>query len=302
MLLSPKNVSQIPKSEVPCKVETEMNAPNNWASLESSAINRAVELTLSGQDVAGQLQHLGYQPAISSSAIFELARGFLDADKQKWSRQLFKLVQDLDPVYILEIPRLLQLEVVKLRTRAEVFPWLKQGDQLFSKMQIHKFASGIFDENDSNFVSQRQAAMDRDVPAMSQARLRAIAQAEEVNPDVRKGLRSFEDVWVHFQDQIPGIIMKILKGSVSLMEAKELALRLEQFPVLHAAVRANVYLEHIIIVNNVAPGRDKIYDYRHLVGNAYSSVLISCDRQLTRTAGKICPNLEVLLGDDVFVE
>ena len=105
---------------------------------------------------------------------------------------------------------------------------------------------GNFDENARRFIERRESEIKSEHPKNGQAYL---AHIQDVRSD--KGaqsikLRTFEDALTHFKSQIPDAIHQILQNRITRLEAKELAQRLNFFPAIRSAVRADIYLNSLL--------------------------------------------------------
>ncbi len=122
------------------------------------------------------------------------------------------------------------------------------------------------------------------------ARLSTVNFLRTADRTVRR-LRTFDDVWAYSESTglLEPLFVEVLGGSVTLAEAKELATSPSSFPANTAAVRANVYLNFIMISNGVKPGKDKLNDYKHCFEASYCDAFLTADRQQETAMKVICP-------------
>ena len=263
------------------------------ANIETSVINQAEAASVTGEALADMLKAMGYRPVIGMHTIYELCRAFLTHPHDEKTRRRFCILRDLEPAFVPPIPDLLHQEILKLRKGSAVLPFLNHLDQISTRFEINQMANGTFNPQGERFVRNRERAMQRDLPVQSQAYLRHVREVMTRNPPAQK-LRTFGDVLAHFTEGIPKIIRRIYRNAITVEEANELANRLDSFPTLRAAVRANIYYCFVHIVHRRSPAKDKISDPRHAIDASYSDALVTNDRQLAKLAPQLNPDLTVL--------
>ena len=269
------------------------------AFLETNVINHAYRNSVNGLKLCEELQNRKYTPVIGTHVIYELARTFLDPNTIEIGRTLFAIVRDLDPSYSPPPVKLFEQEVLKLRTGSAVLPFLDHLGQASTRAEVQRLAMGNFDENARRFIEKRESEIKSEHPKNGQAYL---AHIQDVSSD--KGaqsikMRTFEDALTYFKSQIPDAINQRLQDRITRLEAKELAQRLDFFPAIRSAVRADIYLNYICIVHVNTPGFDKLDDYRHVIEGSYCDVFVTGDNQLYKSANKINPNLEVISCNEI---
>ena len=270
------------------------------AYLETSAINHAVD---DGRDPTGlrlEWSEAGLVPVVGLHVIYELARTFLNPNTHARARRLFTFLQLLDPSYGPESRNLLMQEVVRLRTNAAVLPFLSCENQAATRSEVARLAAGTFDAQARRFIQEREMQRRGTEPAGMLDYVSHVRRLRETNPTSVNRIRTEDDLCLRFKAKMPQMIQEILRRSVTLAEAKELFLRLREFPALRATVYANLALMLPCITQGVPPRIDKLDDYRHVIEAAYCDLLVTDDHQLTARAKAIHPELHVAGFSDVI--
>lgn len=267
--------------------------------IETSVINRAFSESITGNDIAIYLDTLGFQPTIGTHTIYELAKTYLEPNSILKAQQLFSILLELEASIIPPTDKLFKKEIMKLRTGAAVLPFLDTLNQSSTRQEIHKLANGIFDSKAQEFIKNREKFHRTNNPIIYRDFLDHINKVKSYGTDILKNIRTFEDVVSYFKNQIPDLIVKILKGKVSKYEAVELFHRLDSFPALRSAVRANIDLCFICIVHNTHPGSDRKDDNRHIVDSSYSKGIVTGDEQLAKRVNRINPELVIIAWKNI---
>jgi hypothetical protein len=189
---------------------------------------------------------------------------------------------------------LLEQEIAKLRTGVAVLPFLDPMNQIATKQEVLKLARGIFDEKAKAFIIERESKIRRENPIIAKSYIDKTINIREQKKQSKEHPQTFEQAFAELKSDFPNLIYRLLKGKVSQIEARELNMRLVSFPAIRTAAMANAYLTSILIIHGVAPGKDKIDDYRHLIEASYCDVFISDDNQLIKNIPQINPNIEVV--------
>ena len=189
--------------------------------------------------------------------------------------------------------------MLKLRTGSAVLPFLDHFHQASIRNEVQRLSMGNFDETARQFIGKRQAEIEIEHPKIAQghlAHIRSVRSNEEAH---NIELKTFEDVMSYFQSQVPDLIHYRMQSRITRSEASEIAQRLDFFPAIRSAVRADLYMNFICIVHGNRPGFDKLDDYRHVIECSYCDALITGDNQLYRTANQINPDIEMVLCNEV---
>jgi hypothetical protein len=224
---------------------------------EVSAINRAVD---EGRPAGLLHQHLMSRrqtPVVGLHAIYELARTFLHPQGIDRGKALFQFVSELDPSYAPPVDNLLNQEVAKLRSGAAVLPFLDHANQVATRMEVARLASGIFDAKARQFLTLREQEIQHNHPQMMDAYIRHVQRVKQRHPQKLAGMRTFEHVQRYFDQQLPAIIRAILREGITPAEAREFAARLHAFPALRCTVNANLFLMFVCITQGAIPRLDK---------------------------------------------
>ena len=261
------------------------------AYLEPNVINWARRADWSGADLRDRLDGRGLEPHVGIHGIYELARGFLSEESKAEAQRNFQILSQLEPVFGPTPEMLFAKELDRLRTGAEVIPILDELNRASAKYQVNQMAAGRLEADGSEFVSRREASIDRDHPRYKAHQLRQSRQAVAAGAQRPK---TFEEAFAGFDAQVPGIIRQVLGNRVTGSEAVEMHARLDAFPALRSTVRANLYLWAIPLMHDAGASRDKSDDYRHVIEASYAEVFVTGDEQLARTVPRIHPGLDVL--------
>ena len=195
---------------------------------------------------------------------------------------------------------MLNKEVLKLKTKSVVLPFLDYLNYVSTKFELNKLAGGYFDQNAENFIRKREQEIRKDDSIFLGSYLQHVKDVKKNNPSLFKKLKTYNDVIAYFSPEIPEYIIEILRGSVTRHEATVLSRNLNSYPTLRSAIRANLYFQFIMITQKTLPSSDKVDDYRHVIDASYSELFITEDNQLGKTAKKINTDLIVKYYKDIF--
>jgi len=268
--------------------------------IETNIINKSLDLDISGGELRSQLDARALTPKFGIHGIYELARSFLNDDSRERAISLFCVLRDLDPGYQVPVDKILEQEIIKLRTGSAVLPFLPYFNQIETKQEVEKLAHGVFDEKAKSFISNREYEIKSFYPEMAKQYIASAKSILRERPKSKKQPRTFEQLLSELESEMPDLIYRMLKGKVSLLEARELYLRLKSFPAIHASAMANAYMTSICILHGDVPGKDKIDDYRHLIEASYCDVFITDDYQLKNTVPRINSDLQVIGLNDLI--
>lgn len=261
------------------------------AYLETSAINHALRDHHQPADVRARLAAGGLVPVVGLHVIYELAITFLKSAKHDLACRLFTFLRDLDPSYSPGSSGLLIQEVVRLRTGAVVLPFMDHVNQVVTRLEVERLAAGIFDHQARSFIEARETEIREAHPVAMSEYISHVRRLATANPGAVADIRTEDDLLSRLRPKVPSMIREILRGAVSMPEARELFLRLSEFRALRAALYANLALMLTCIDQRVAPADDKLDDYRHVIEAAYCDVLITDDLQLLAKTSVIHPGL-----------
>jgi hypothetical protein len=248
---------------------------------------------VSGSQLQAKLKRRGLVPRFGIHGIYELARTFLQKEGREKGISLFQVLRDLDPSYQPTVNMILEQEIIKLRTGAAVLPILDPLNRAATKQEVEKLARGIFDERAKAFISKREAGIKINHPLISKANIQKVING-------KKKPSTFEQFLTELEPEFPDLIYRMLNKKVTLLEARELNLRLKSFPAIRTTAMGNAYMASICIIHGAIPGKDKNDDYRHLIEASYCDVFITSDSQLIKTTSRINPDIEVMECDDLL--
>ena len=264
------------------------------AYIEPSVINRAQKCGLSGLKLKEMIEKHSFAPAVGLQAIYEMARTFLNQDDLQLGTALFQIIWELDPYYQMDAAMLHDQEIIKLRTGAAVFSSLAPINLTATRLIVGRLARGFLDDGYMNFIAVREAEIRENHPNF------ALGYIEETKGTTSKRFPTFESFYIELADQIPDLIYQSVKGKVTISEAHEIYHRIGSFPAIRSTVRSNIYLCWICVNHQNIPKKDKYDDYRHIIEASYCDIFVTDDKQLSNTAPRINPDIEVLKGRQFF--
>ncbi|KAF0191073.1 MAG: hypothetical protein FD165_2148 [Gammaproteobacteria bacterium] len=257
------------------------------AYLETNAISRAADEFISGQQLRNILRSRGFTPVIGFHTIYELAKTFLNESKGEVAKELFQIVVALEAEYCEESREILNQEFNHCFERNPINPFLDGCKKTDTLSEVRKLADGVFDDCARNFIEAREKNFRIDHPQISQNNIQDFAK----NPPTNR-LRTFEEVLAYYANDIPSMVIQIFGGKPSHEQAQGVFKLLEHYPAIRAAVRANMFLIYVQVVQKVVPATDKVDDHRHVIEASYCDAFITSDTQLLRNLKKINPCLE----------
>lgn len=270
------------------------------AYVEPSAINWLVDSQREPGSVARTLSSAGYRPVVGLHVIYELARTFLNPDRQARGQALFAFVRDLEPSVSPGSSNLMAQEVVKLRTGAAVLPFLDHLNQVATRGEITRLASGVFDSVARGFIERREHEIEENHPKMMQEYIASVQALRRDDVKAVPRFGTFDDAVLFFREKVPSIVRDLLRRQVSTAEAATISDRLDQCPAIRSGVMANLYLMWVCISHRVSPAFDKLDDYRHVIEASYCDAIVAGDDQLLRTVPRIQPGLGAIRAADLF--
>lgn len=272
-----------------------------YAYLEPSVINHCVDGHDAPAKIRAKLDAMGLTPVVGMHVVYELAITFLKPQNHDRGRLLFTFLRDLDPSYSPPSGDLLAQEITRLRTGAAVLPFLSHINQAAARLEVARLARGDFDDRARSFIGRREAGIREVHPAAMAKYIAHVNRLYARAPTAVDGLRTEDALFAKLTPVVPSMVRAILRDGVSLLEARELALRLSEFPALRATVYGNLGLMLTCIVERVPPGHDKHDDYRHVIEAAYCDVLVTDDAQLLAKTSVLHPKLTAVSRDQVLM-
>jgi len=273
--------------------------PLEIAYLETSSINNALSKGKTGFDVSELVANVGFRPAIGIHTVYELARTFLDPDQMERGQALFTLLRDIDASFIPTTGQLIESELVKLRTGSVVMPFLDHDNRIATRYEIECLAQG-FVNRATSFTEIREKERRKNEVIENRDYLQQLFVLEQIDPKRFKGIKTFEQTLEVFSDELPAIITAVVKRGISRTEAKEVSVRLDSFPCIWSLVKANLYLNFIMIRYKIEPSYDRLDDFRQVADAAYCKAFVTNDDQLFKTATKINDALRIIRFGDLI--
>lgn len=257
------------------------------AYLETNAISRAADESISGQQLRHILRSRGFTPVIGFHTIYELTKTFLNERKGEIAKTLFQIVADLDAEYCEEPHNILYQEFSHCFEMKPIKPFLYGYKKTDTLSEVRKLAGGVFDDYARKFIEEREKRFRIDHQQISQNNIQVFSEDQ-----LTKGLRTFEEVLGFYKNDTPSIIAQIFGSKATQEQARAVSKLLEHYPGIRAAVRANMYLIYVQVVHKVVPATDKVDDHRHVIEASYCGAFITSDAQLLKNLEKINPCLE----------
>lgn len=262
------------------------------AYFETNVINWLSDQLVCVSDFIDRLTTLGFLPVTGPITIYELARTFLDKNGKDRGSNLFSILKDISPSYHPDPGNLMTQEIIRLRTSAEVLPFLDSVNQAATRLEVERLSRGIFDSHAEKYIRVKEES---DKLKNNQITQSYMNQIKEVNdPTEYKKLKTFPNLVKYFESHFPEIIRDILNNRVSLLESKELYYRLNEFPVIKSSLYSNLYLTYLSLRYKSKPGHDRFDDHHHVINASYSHAFITGDIDLIKTIKYINPNLTLI--------
>ncbi len=263
--------------------------------LETNAICRAHEAGVSGSELRQFLYKKRLTPIIGLHAIYELARTFLNENKTDIAIQLFTIVNELSPEFSNEPGVLMSQELNNCLNNYEIHPLLRDEDRMLAIEEVRKLAIGNFDEKARAFIEERDNNFKRDHVNISEHNIEIFKN----NPPSER-LRTFEDVFAYYENDLPSLIIQIFDDKLPEEAALAVIEKIDTYHTIRSNVRSQIYLMYVQLVHKSVPASDKVDDHRHIIESAYCDTFITNDTQLTNNANKINPNLEIIEWNSLF--
>jgi len=255
------------------------------AFLETNAICRFFDARTSGIEIRAILNSYGYQPVIGLHVIYEIARTYLSGNNDDKAKEMFEIVNDLNPL-VSEAPAVLLIaECNNCFSNFQFNSFLFGAREAETREEITKLSKGVFDENARNFVTSRDEKFKKENVEIGKRNVEIFLE----DPP-NKRLRSFDDILAYYKPMIPVLIEQLLP--INNDQASEIAARIDEFPTLKSIVMANFYMVFIAVVHKVPPASDKVDDHRHVIEASYCDAFITEERQLLSNIEFINSNLE----------
>ena len=103
----------------------------------------------------------------------------------------------------------------------------------------------------------------------------------------------------YYETDLHSLIAQIFHNELTEDAAQGITKNIDNYPAIRSALRANVYLFFIQLVQRVVPATDKVDDHRHVIEASYCNVFFTKDRQLLSNVTKINPDLKPMSWDDI---
>jgi hypothetical protein len=268
-------------------------------SIETSALNRAAKASDGLETLRALSNDAGLRPAIGTHTIYELSKLLWDDRHFDLRCRLFQLVLDLDPAFLVPADRLLESELRRLQLGEAVIPFMLGADLAATKRVVTGLAAGETNAKAIEFTKHREQAIARNreedqqhVDRLQRARL----HGELPN------FKTFQQLLDYHHNDIADLIQRRFQGRINADDARRFAQRLDQFPALRTAVRADLHFMFIRAATAQVPSRDKTADYRHVVDASYCAAIVIDDKKLLRKVALLNPQLRAIAwpidGDD----
>lgn len=259
------------------------------AYLETNVICRAQESGISGYDLRKLLERNGLTSVVGLHVIYELARTFLNERNTDTAIQLFTVLKELSPEFSNQPGILVIQEANNCLGNDDIVSFLDGTEKQATIDEIIKLSKGSFDRKARKFIETRDANFQQDHKIMAQNNIELFKN----NPPSER-LRTFEDVFAYYQNDLYTLIIKIFNGKLSEEHALAILNNIDRLHSIRTRLRADIYLLYVELVQKVVPAKDKVDDHRHIVEAAYCEKFITNDTQLIKNTRKINPNIEVI--------
>lgn len=163
------------------------------AYLETSALSRAADESMSGRQLRHILAAHGFVPVIGFHTIYELAKTFLERGKNDVARALFRIVADLEADYCEESYEVLCQELNHYFLKEPIKPFLDGEKLLSTGSEIAKLAHGVLEDRARSFIESRERRFRVDRSRIALHNIQLFAE----NPPTSR-IRNFEEFTAYF--------------------------------------------------------------------------------------------------------
>lgn len=257
--------------------------------LETNAICRAQESNISGTELRQLLDQRGLVPVVGLHSIYELARTFLNENKTDIGIELFTIINELSPEFSNQPGTLMYQEVNNCLNNDEIRSLLNGEEKQLTIEEIRKLSIGNFDGKARTFIEERDKSFQIDHVEISEHNIDLFKK----NPPSER-VRTFEDVFAYYENDLPSLIVKIFNDELSEEIALAIIEQIDTYRTIRSNLRSQIYLMYVQLVQKVVPASDKVDDHRHVIEAAYCDAFITGDYKLINNANKINPNLEII--------
>jgi hypothetical protein len=273
--------------------------------LDKSVINAALALEMSGGDLAAALRRNGYFPLVGHHLGYEIARDFQDPDDSEAisrGRRLFAIVAEMEAPFAPPQAVIVEHELADFRDGKPTIGVLNEETQREIRKLVTDFAAGHLGWVDIGSIIRREDSIRDCFQAQGERRVSEMRAFRMSNPQETRRLRSFEAFVEYASDQIPSLLVRSLaEFDLDVAEAQRLTKVLDRTPCIRSILRANLHLQFLCLKDGNPPARDRVYDYRHIIGASHCDVLISHDNGQRLAANDINPDLGTVPWSEIDV-
>lgn len=263
---------------------------------ETNAISRCLDVSLSGAELSIILQKRNLHPVVNIHSTYELARTFLNPTSHEKGKLLFTILKELNPIISCPTQDLLKREIKKLRDGTTVDFFCSRLLESQAREAIDNVAMGNFTapyekfirDNENKFHSE-QNMWDKLIPIKKEKKFKSISYEDFVksymNPtNISKVI---SHIYQHTEENLTNTeTMKFLSEPNS-------------YPALKTLIRAELYLNYLVLTSGNRPAKDKTDDFRHLIDSSYCSALVTNDVKFTSIAPQINGEIEIITFENV---
>ena len=157
--------------------------------------------------------------------------------------------------------------------------------------RVTRLAAGESNDEAVQFTRQREGEIDRSRREDQQNVDRLVEARREGH---LPAFKSFEELVDNFRGDVTKLIRRRFDDRIDLVDARRFAARLDEFPVVRTAARADLHFMFIRAVQGQVPSRDKTADYRHVIDASYCAGILVHDGKLFRKVPVLNPHLRAI--------
>lgn len=267
---------------------------------DTNTIDRAEDSWTAGE-FESLLSSQGFIPSISIHNMYELAKGFLEDEKEGRIRCLFRFLDQLEnPHLVPPTQDLIRAEIDKVQGRGIQLLIMHEENRRRMREEIWRMAYGSTDDA-KRFIQKRESKIIREVPLVAQEIIRRVDELGMANPEYYKIPGSFVEFKdsLKLEDKLGTLRMGLGNMGIEFLELdlQRILINSEDYPVINTWLNSNFYLHWIPAKYKKSPSLDKFSDFRHVVNCCAVDILVSDDKKLIDRFSDLNPFRECLSWD-----
>ncbi len=273
-------------------------------ALDTSVINYLYDQKIEVISFNKLLLENNFIPFIGMYTHYEIFRLCMDKNKIKKTSSLFKILDDIKPVYGCPRNLLYKREAEKFRSGKHVDNLAFQEQLAEIKEILHRIDRGIFDEEDRRSINDRQNGLSKIIKIIWQP-----TQDDKKSRWKNKPFNAFCNKQMSNLDlvKLNKILSDYLNINFSLNELNQFIKNINSYPAFRTLLYSQFYITYSIIQGsgNNQPSEDRLTDSLQLIEASYCTAFLSNDKRHLKYAKEINNNLEYFtlegLSNDILL-